>query len=110
MATTVPTKSVNFEEALLKFFDERQIDKKFLSTYTKSIARLQASGVEIINVLDRGTPVPDWVLVTGRMKVADFSKLKDAFILPKMRGFEVFPIGIINPELQLAFKFGNAPH
>ena len=108
MATSVNViKKVPFEKSLDAFITLRGIDKKLVSTYAKSIAALQKSGFQIIDILDFGIPVPDWVLVKTRISGGNSSLLSEVMKVPKWRGIEIFPEGTLNPEIAVNIKFGN---
>lgn len=108
MATSVRLPKVaSFEKSLDAFILQRGIDKKLISTYAKSIAALQQSGLEIIDILDRGIPVPDWILVKARMPAGKVELLAEVLKVPRLRGIDIFPYGIINPELELNLRIGN---
>lgn len=108
MATSVKLpNTASFEKSLDAFLVQRGVDKKLVSNYAKSIAALQRSGIEIIDILDRGIPVPDWILVKARMPSGKVELLSEVLKVPKLRGIDIFPYGIINPELELNLKIGN---
>jgi hypothetical protein len=108
MATSVNViKKVPFEKSLDAFITLRGIDKKLVSTYAKSIAALQSSGFEILDVLDNGQPVPDWIMVKAKISSGGIGKISDIMKLPKWMGVDIFPEGIVNPELVMNIKLGN---
>jgi hypothetical protein len=108
MATSVNViKKVPFEKSLDAYITQRGIDKKLVSTYAKSIAALQKSGFQIIDILDFGQPVPDWILVKTRISAGSIGLLAEVFKVPKWKGVDIFPEGTVNPELVVNIKMGN---
>ena len=89
-----------FETALIKHLTAGQMDKSLLKTTSDAIVNLKKQGLHVDQILTKGTPRPDRVIINGIVDPEFWGKFKD--FGHKFKTFEVFPYGIINPE---GFRF-----
>jgi hypothetical protein len=87
--------SEDFEKALMTKLTSRQNDKEFLRKTSSAIVSLKKQGFVIDNILTKGQPVLDRVLVMGKPHPDFFKNFRDFADLGGLRRFEVFPYGIV---------------
>lgn len=89
-----------FEAALIKKLSRKDVDKAFLQSASKQIVELKKLGLGIDGAFPKGKIYPDRFIINGIVDPELFSKFKQ--FGGKFKRFEIFPIGIINPEI---FRF-----
>src|SRR6187551_2252834 len=91
---------IDFEAALLKRLSKVEIDKAFLKSTSSLIVNLKKNGLLIDQVLVKGQPRVDRVIINGIVDPIFWGKFRE--LGNDFTRFDVFPYGIINPE---GFKF-----
>lgn len=100
--------NMDYENELKEHLSDGRINKEALRKYSSIIATLRKNDVIIDRIWKYGQPWPDGIIVRGRLGVDELSKISDVFKFPELQGIEVFPLGIINPELlDVRFKLGE---
>lgn len=89
-----------FEAALVKRLSKIEVDKAYIKTVSASIVNLKKNGLIIDQVLVKGKPRPDLVIINGTVDPNFWGKFRE--FGTEFNRFEVFPYGIINPE---GFRF-----
>ncbi|MDQ1086372.1 hypothetical protein [Siphonobacter sp. SORGH_AS_1065] len=97
----------NFETALLKRLSHAEFDKEFLRSASGSIVEMRKMGFDIHEAFPKGKIRFDRVFIKGQFPPDMIPKLGDAFKINGLNRFDVFPIGILSPDLyrfQLTLK------
>lgn len=68
------------------------------------VAALKSSDVDVLHVLTKGIPAVDTVSGTVRTKPEALGKLISQLVSVNALGIEIFPMGIINPEVLVNFR------
>ncbi len=88
-----------FETALMKRLSHPGLDKSFLKQASASILEAKRLGFQIDDIYVKGQPAFDKIIVKG-IPAPDFLvKSKNLLTLEHFRRFEIFPKGIINPDV-----------
>lgn len=90
--------SEDFEKALMTRLTSRQNDKEFLRKTSSAIVSLRKQGFIIDNILTKGQPILDRVLVMGKPHPDFLTNLKDLAVMGGLKRFEVFPYGVVAIE------------
>lgn len=103
-----------FEEALINHLTDLRLDKNVLKKYSSAIVDLRKNDILIDRIWKYGQPAidgifrTDGVRVRSRIGINDLGKLNDIFKIRDIHSIEVFPLGIIAPELlEVRFKMGE---
>jgi hypothetical protein len=89
-----------FEAGLMRKLSRKDIDKTFLQNASKAIVEMKKLGLEIDGAFPKGKIYYDRFIINGIIDPELFGKFKS--FGGKFTRFEVFPVGIINPEI---FRF-----
>ncbi len=103
-----------FEDALMGHLTDFRLDKISLRKYSSAIVDLRKNDILIDRIWRYGQPAIDGVFRTNgigirsRIGIKDIGKLNDIFKIRDLHSIEVFPLGIIAPELlEIRFKIGE---
>ncbi|MBD2755689.1 hypothetical protein [Spirosoma validum] len=89
----------SFETALLKRLSHAQFDKEFLRSASSSIMEFRKMGYDVNGAFPMGKLAFDSILIRGTINPEAFTRIKDLLKVPTLKTFEVFPIGIIGPDV-----------
>lgn len=91
----------DFEKAVMNHLSSTGLDKTRLSGLAAAAAQVNTAGLKGLRILTKGTPVPDWIRVSGTADKATVSKLMvDALTNTRgLGGIHVFPYGIPFPDI-----------
>ncbi len=100
--------SKSFKEALMAKFSKDEVCSKTLHQYSDVLAKVNAEYFPIKRVWWLGQPPFLSVKASTTIPADDLKKLVDVGQIDQLTKFEVFPYGILNPDLfRVDFQFGG---
>lgn len=101
--------SSKFEKQLMEQLTNAKLTKDQLRQFSDSIVQLRKHSVVLERIWRYGQPpVIDGIILKGRLALDDARNLADIVKTPHLRGIDVFPLGIINPDVfELRVKIGE---
>lgn len=100
--------SAKFEKQLMEQLTNAKLTKDQLRQFSNTIVELKKHSIIPERIWRYGQPAIDGIVLQGRLAVDNVSRLADIVKTPLLRGIEVFPLGIINPDVfELQIKIGE---
>jgi hypothetical protein len=85
-----------------------KLTKEQLRQFSNTIVELRKHSIIPERIWRYGQPAIDGLVLEGRLALDDVKNLADIVKTPNLRGVEVFPLGIINPDVfELRLKIGE---
>ena len=90
-----------FEDSIMSHLKAGGLAKDHLSSLTAAAAQINASGIKGMSILTKGTPVPDWIRMSGIADKAAISKLVSDVLGKQQQigNIQIFPYGIPFPDI-----------
>jgi hypothetical protein len=100
--------SEKFEKQLMEQLTNAKLTKEQLRQFSNTIVELRKHSIIPERIWRYGQPAIDGLVLEGRLALDDVKNLADIVKTPNLRGVEVFPLGIINPDVfELRLKIGE---
>lgn len=100
--------SAKFEKQLMEQLTHAKLSKEQLREFSDTIVELRKHSVIPERIWRYGQPAIDGVILEGRLAADNVKNLAEIVKTPLLRGVEVFPLGIINPDVfELRVKIGE---
>lgn len=100
--------SEKFEKELMEQLTNAKLTKDQLRQFSDSIVELKKHSIILERIWRYGQPAIDGIVAEGRLSADKVSGLADIVKIPHLKGIEVFPRGIINPDVfELRLKIGE---
>ena len=105
-----------FENALISHLNDYKLEEAALKEYSSTIVELRKNDIQIDKIWKYGQPSidgffrTDGVDIRSHINTKDIEKLTEIFKIKNLHSIEVFPLGIVDPELlDIRFKIGIDP-